>query len=120
MTSEPTWVPLTDPLLPSQNSALTVIDYQPSQLDAVNSMDHDLLTRNIVSVARLAKLYHLPVVLSTVNVVANNQPPTLSELREVPSNSEEIDRHCAGGALAGEALRSSASQSPTRRRAHDA
>jgi len=120
MTGEPTWVPLTDPLFPSQNSALTVIDYQPIQLDAVTSMDHDLLTRNIVSVAGLAKLCHLPVVLSTVNVVVNNQPPTLSELREVLSDSEEIDGRCAGGAPAGEALRSSASQSPTRRRAHDA
>jgi nicotinamidase-related amidase len=92
MTSEPTRDPVTDPLLTPQNSALIVIDYQPSQLGAVNSMDHDLLTRNIVSVARLAKLYDLPVVLSTVNVVANNQPPTLSELREVLSDSEEIDR----------------------------
>src|SRR5665213_1305717 len=55
-------------------------------------MDQELLTRNIVSVARLAKLYKLPVVLSTVNVVANNQPPTLTELREVLSDSVEIDR----------------------------
>jgi nicotinamidase-related amidase len=92
MTSEPTRDPVTDPLLTPQNSALIVIDYQPSQLGAVNSMDHDLLTRNIVSVARLAKLYDMPVVLSTVNVVANNQPPTLNELREVLSDSEEIDR----------------------------
>jgi nicotinamidase-related amidase len=92
MPSEPTRDPVTDPLLTPQNSALIVIDYQPSQLAAVNSMDRDLLTRNIVSVARLAKLYDLPVVLSTVNVVANNQPPTLSELREVLSDSEEIDR----------------------------
>jgi nicotinamidase-related amidase len=83
---------VTDPLLTPQNSALIVIDYQPSQLAAVNSMDRDLLTRNIVSVARLAKLYDLPVVLSTVNVVANNQPPTLSELRDVLDDSEEIDR----------------------------
>ncbi|MCU1494215.1 MAG: hydrolase [Acidimicrobiaceae bacterium] len=92
MTSEPTRDPLTDPLLTPQNSALIVIDYQPSQLAAVSSMDHDLLTRNIVSVARLGKLYDLPIVLSTVNVVANNQPPTLTELREVLSDSEEIDR----------------------------
>jgi nicotinamidase-related amidase len=92
MPSEPTRDPVTDPLLTPQNSALIVIDYQPSQLAAVNSMDRDLLTRNIVSVARLAKLYDLPVVLSTVNVVANNQPPTLSELREVLEDSEEIDR----------------------------
>src|SRR5471030_2250056 len=109
MNSEPKRDPLTDPLLTPENSALIVIDYQPSQLAAVNSMDHDLLTRNIVSVARLAKLYHLPVVLSTVNVVANNQPPTLSELREVVSNSGEIHRHCAGSAPACEPLRSSAS-----------
>jgi nicotinamidase-related amidase len=92
MPSEPTRDPVTDPLLTPQNSALIVIDYQPSQLAAVNSMDRDLLTRNIVSVARLAKLYDLPVVLSTVNVAANNQPPTLSELRDVLDDSEEIDR----------------------------
>ena len=92
MPSEPTRDPVTDPLLTPQNSALILIDYQPSQLAAVNSMDRDLLTRNIVSVARLAKLYDLPVVLSTVNVVANNQPPTLSELRDVLDDSEEIDR----------------------------
>jgi nicotinamidase-related amidase len=92
MTSEQRRDPLTDPLLTPENSALIVIDYQPSQLAAVNSMDRDLLTRNIVSVARLAKLYNLPIVLSTVNVVANNQPPTLTELRQVLSNLEEIDR----------------------------
>jgi nicotinamidase-related amidase len=92
MTSEPRRDPLTDALLTAENSALIVIDYQPSQLAAVNSMDRELLTRNIVSVARLAKLYKLPIVLSTVNVVANNQPPTLTELRQVLSDLEEIDR----------------------------
>jgi nicotinamidase-related amidase len=92
MTSEPRRDPLTDALLTPENSALIVIDYQPSQLAAVNSMDRELLARNIVSVARLAKLYNLPIVLSTVNVVANNQPPTLAELREVLSDLKEIDR----------------------------
>ncbi len=92
MTSEPIRDPLTDPLLTPQNASLLVIDYQPSQLAAVTSMDHDLLIRNIVSVARLAKAYDLPIVLSTVNVAANGQPPTLSELKEVLSDNEEIDR----------------------------
>jgi nicotinamidase-related amidase len=93
MTSEPRRDPLADALLTPENSALIVIDYQPSQLAAVISMDRELLTRNIVSVARLAKLlYKLPIVLSTVNVVANNQPPTLTELRQVLSDLEEIDR----------------------------
>jgi nicotinamidase-related amidase len=92
VTSESTRDPVTDPLLTPENCALLVIDYQPSQIQAVSSMDHDLLTRNIVSVARLAKAYDLPIVLSTVNVAANGQPPTIPELREVLSDSVEIDR----------------------------
>ena len=92
MTSEPIRDPQTDPLLTAQNAALVVIDYQPSQIQTVTSMDHDLLVRNIVSVARLAIAFDLPVVLSTVGVEANGQEPTISELREVLSASVEIDR----------------------------
>jgi nicotinamidase-related amidase len=92
MTSEPTRDPLADHLLTPENSALIVIDYQPSQLQLVKSMDHDLLMRNIISVSQLAKLFGVPIVLSTVNVVANNQPPTVPELREVLADCVEIDR----------------------------
>jgi nicotinamidase-related amidase len=92
MTSEPKRDPVTDPLLTPQNAALVIIDYQPSQVAAVTSIDHDLLTRNIVSVARLAKTFDMPIVLSTVNVVANGQPPTLPVLKEILSDDEEIDR----------------------------
>lgn len=91
MTSEPIRDPRTDPLLTPQNAALVVIDYQPSQVAAVRSIDHDLMIDNIVSVARLAKTYNLPVVLSTVNV-AGGQGPTLPELKAVLSDSPEIDR----------------------------
>lgn len=83
--------PVTDHLLTPQNSALIVIDYQPSQVQTVRSIDHQLLTDNIVSVARLARTFNLPVVLSTVNV-ANGQGHTLPELRSVLSDSPEIDR----------------------------
>jgi hypothetical protein len=62
VTSEPLRDPVSDPLLTPQNSALLVIDYQPSQIQTVTSIDHELLTRNIVSVARLAKTYGLPIV----------------------------------------------------------
>jgi nicotinamidase-related amidase len=91
MTSEPIRDPLTDPLLTPKNAALVVIDYQPSQIQAVRSIDYDLLLDNIVSVARLARTYDLPIVLSTVNV-ANGQDPTLPELKAVLSDSQEIDR----------------------------
>jgi nicotinamidase-related amidase len=91
VTSEPTRDPVTDRLLTPQNSALLVIDYQPSQIQTVTSIDHDLLIRNIVSVTRIAKTYGLPIVLSTVNV-ANGQPLTIPELREVLSDLVELDR----------------------------
>jgi nicotinamidase-related amidase len=91
MSSEPMRDPATDPLLTPENSALIVIDYQPSQVAAVTSIDHDLLSRNIVSVARLAKTYRLPIVLSTVNV-ANGQGRTIPELKEVLADDVEIDR----------------------------
>src|SRR6202050_1208474 len=92
MTSEAMRDPLTDHLLTPANSALIVIDYQPPQFATVTSMDTKLLTRNIVTVARLAKMYGLPVVLSSVNVVADGQPPTIPELRAVLSDSVELDR----------------------------
>jgi len=92
MTSEPMRDPLTDPLLTPANSALVVIDYQPTQFQTVTSIDRDLLKRNIVTVARLAKAYGLPIVLSTVNVAANGLPPTTPELKEVLSDLVEIDR----------------------------
>lgn len=92
MTSEPMRDPVTDPLLTPQNSALLVIDYQPAQFGTVTSIDRHLLTRNIVTVARIAKTYGLPIVLSTVNVTANGLPPTIPELREVLSDLPEIDR----------------------------
>jgi nicotinamidase-related amidase len=83
--------PVTDHLLTQRNSALVVIDYQPSQVQTVTSIDRQLLTDNIVSVARLAKTFNLPVVLSTVNV-AHGQPPTIPELKTVLGESPEIDR----------------------------
>jgi nicotinamidase-related amidase len=91
MTSETIRDPLTDHLLTPQNSALIVIDYQPNQIKAVTSMDRDLLVQNIISVARTARAFGLPIVLSTVNV-ANGAEPTLPDLKEVLADSSEIDR----------------------------
>jgi nicotinamidase-related amidase len=57
MTSEPIRDPVADHLLTPQNAALVVIDYQPSQIQAVRSIDHDILVDNIDSVARLAETF---------------------------------------------------------------
>src|SRR5580704_11958467 len=84
--------PVTDHLLTPQNSALIVIDYQPSQFNTVTSIDRNVLTDNIVSVARLAKAFNLPVVLSTVGVAGRGQAPTVPELKAVLDDIVEIDR----------------------------
>jgi hypothetical protein len=39
MSSEPRRDPISDRLLTARNAALVVIDYQPIQLDSINSMD---------------------------------------------------------------------------------
>src|SRR5205085_6838874 len=91
MTSEPIRDPLIDHLLTPSNSALVVIDYQPLQLQVMTSMDREVLVDNIVSVARLARTYDLPVVLSTVNA-ADGQGTTLPEIKAALPDTPEIDR----------------------------
>lgn len=84
--------PVGDHLLTPQNSALIIIDYQPVQVTSVASGPRRELVDNIVSVARTAKLYGLPIVLSTVNVKSGRNQPTIPQLAEVLRNVEPIDR----------------------------
>jgi nicotinamidase-related amidase len=91
MTSQPIRDPLADHLITRANSAFAVIDYQPSQIQAVRSIDHDLLLSNVVSTVKVAKLFGLPIIHSTINV-ANGQGPTLPGLAEELADSPPIDR----------------------------
>ena len=81
-----------DHLITPKNSALVLIDYQPSQIAAVRSMDPDLLLKNMVSTVKLAKLFALPIVHSTVNVKTGRGKPTLPELAELLGDYPPIDR----------------------------
>lgn len=81
-----------DHLLTPQNAAFIAIDYQPIQVQSVKSMDNAELVKNIVKTAKLAKLYDLPVVLSTVNVSNGNNKPQIEELTNVFPDVEPIDR----------------------------
>jgi nicotinamidase-related amidase len=91
MTSQPIRDPLADHLLTPANSALLVIDYQPSQIDTVRSIDRDLLLKNIITTVKIANLYGVPIVHSTINV-ANGQGPTLPGLAEELAANPPIDR----------------------------
>jgi nicotinamidase-related amidase len=84
--------PAGDHLLTPQNAALFVVDYQPSQIDAVRSMDGDLLLKNIVSTVKTAKAFKLPIIHSTINVATGRGKPTVPELAELLADDPPIDR----------------------------
>ena len=81
-----------DHLLTPKNSALLLIDYQPSQIAGVNSMDRDLLLQNVVATAKVARLFGLPIVHSTINVKTGRGQPTLPPLAELLVDGPAIDR----------------------------
>jgi nicotinamidase-related amidase len=92
MTSAPVRDQLSDHLLTPQNAALVLIDYQPSQLAGVQSMDRDLLIKNAVSTVRTVKTFGIPVVHSTVNVASGQGKPTLPELAGLVADDKPLDR----------------------------
>src|SRR6201994_2559778 len=92
MTSLPMRDAVADHLITPENAALIVIDYQPTQFSSVRSMDPALLLENIVSTAKTAKLFGLPIVHSTVNVSSGQNQPTVPELAELLLDSPPIDR----------------------------
>jgi nicotinamidase-related amidase len=92
MTSLPIRDQVTDHLITPKNSALIVIDYQPVQVKSVASMDRRTLVANIVAVGRTAKLYEMPIVLSTVNVATGENQPTIDPLADVLKGIDSLDR----------------------------
>src|SRR6476646_10728345 len=55
-------------------------------------MDTDVLLENVVSTAKLAKLFSLPIVHSTVGVAAGQDQSTIPELADVLEDYPPIDR----------------------------
>lgn len=92
MTSAPVRDPIADHLITPQNAAFLLIDYQPSQLAGVRSMDRDLLVKNAVSTVRTIKAFGVPVVHSTINVATGRGGPTLPELAGLLADDKPLDR----------------------------
>jgi nicotinamidase-related amidase len=92
MASLPVRDPVADHLLTSQNAALAMIDYQPSQFAGVNSIDRGLLLENIVSTVKTAKAFDLPIVHSTINVATGRGQPTVPELAALLEDYPPVDR----------------------------
>jgi nicotinamidase-related amidase len=84
--------PATDHLLTPQNCALIVIDYQPVQVTSVASMDRRDLVTNIVAVVKVARLFGVPIVLSTANVRSGRNQPTIHQLQDLLGGLASYDR----------------------------
>jgi nicotinamidase-related amidase len=84
--------PRADHLITPENAALLVIDYQPSQVASIRSMDQQLLLRNVVSTVKTAKAFGMPIVHSTINVASGRGKPTVPDLAAVLEDNVPIDR----------------------------
>jgi len=93
MTSMPDRDPGSDPLLTPSNAALVLIDYQPAQIySAVSAGDPGELIANVVALAKVAKLYQLPIVLSTIQVSNGVNQETIPQRREQLPDVPSYDR----------------------------
>jgi nicotinamidase-related amidase len=55
-----------DSLLRPDNSVLALIDHQPYQLANVNSHDQQGVVKNTTALAKLAKVFDVPTILTSV------------------------------------------------------
>ena len=92
MTSQLMRDPKTDHLLTSDNAALLLIDFQPGLVAGTKSQHRESLINNVVALAKAAKLFDLPIVLSTIGVRAGYQEDTIEELRVLLPDLAPIDR----------------------------
>ena len=89
---EPVRDPATDHLLTPENCVVVFIDYQPGQYSTITSSSREEIDLNAVALAKLARLYEIPTVVTTVAVdMGVNEGTTQAILDELPG-IEEIDR----------------------------
>jgi nicotinamidase-related amidase len=91
MTSLPTRDQRNDHLLTPSNSALLVIDYQNAQINSI-PVDPDTYVPNAVALVKVANLFDLPIVVTTVQHDNGVNGDTIPQLREHLTGIAPIDR----------------------------
>lgn len=89
---EPARDPAEDHLLTPDNCVVALIDFQPEQYSTVTSASRERIELNVIALARLARLYDTPVVLSTVGVDLGVNEGTSPAIRDELPGVKEIDR----------------------------
>src|SRR5271157_5888099 len=78
-------------MLTPQNSAIALIDYQPAMYQGVQSHDRLVTFNNVQILAKAAKLFNIPTVLSTV-AKDSFSGPFMPEVLELFPKHDVIDR----------------------------
>src|SRR5258707_7555555 len=79
-----------DALLTPDNCVLLLIDHQPFQLANVNSHEPTMVINNVAGLAKTAKAYGIPTILTTVNEERGGV--IFKEIQEVFPNQKPINR----------------------------
>lgn len=88
-TSQPVKVGLESMLTPD-NCALMLIDHQPFQASGVKNIDAALMINNVVALAKTAKAFNVPTLLTTV--VEDRGGLLIKQLQQVFPDQKPIDR----------------------------
>lgn len=78
-------------LLTPDNCAVALIDHQPQMFFGVASENRELIVNNVVGLAKAAKIFNVPTVLTTV-AATTFSGPLITPLQEVFPNQKPIDR----------------------------
>lgn len=78
-------------IITKHNAALILVDHQPQTIFGIASHDRQSIINNTEALAKTAKAFGLPVVLTTVSAEAFTGP-LIPEIRRVFPNDEVIDR----------------------------
>lgn len=78
-------------LLTPENCALILIDHQPQMVFGMANIDRQLLINNVVGLAKAAKIFQIPTILTTI-AAQTFSGPILSGLQEIFPGQNPIDR----------------------------
>ena len=78
-------------MLTPENAAIALIDFQPAMYQGVQSHDRLSVMHNVQTLARAAKLFNLPTVLTTV-AKDSFSGPFMPEVTELFPQNEIVDR----------------------------
>ena len=79
-----------DSLLRPEDSVLVLIDHQPYQLANLNSHDPQAVVNNSTALAKLAKAFNVPTILTSV--IADRGGKLFKQITDVFPGQEVIDR----------------------------